>query len=122
MPYLTPRGGGNELVPASRKGHIGERATAGEAKTTNWSINNTSPGALHVPFLKAERGGARTARELWESGRVQECRRRGRMIWVRNNEGRAAEAAEASVRRTTAGKKARGWLPPPLMAEAGLRG
>ena len=57
------------------------------------------------------------ARERWGWGRVQED---GRVIGVRNNDGRAEDAAEIDVGRTFVRKKAQGWLPRPLMAGAGL--
>ena len=44
------------------------------------------------------------------------------MIGVRNNDGRAEDAAEIDVGRTFLRKKAQGWLPRPLMAGAGLGG
>ena len=64
-------------------------------------------------------GRFRTARERWGWGRVQED---GRVIGVRNNDGRAEDAAEIDVGRTFVRKKAQGWLPRPLMAGAGLGG
>jgi hypothetical protein len=46
----------------------------------------------------------------------------GRVIGVRNNDGRAEEATEIDVGRTSVRMKAQGWLPRPLMAGAGLGG
>ena len=86
-------------------------------KRTNRPINNTGPGALRVPFLK---GGVRARHASGGSGGG--CRRRGRVIGVRNNDGRAEEAAEIGIGRTFARKKAQGQLPRPLMAGAGLGG
>ena len=64
-------------------------------------------------------GRFRTARERWGWGRVQED---GRVIGVRNNDGRAEDAAEIDIGRIFVRKKAQGWLPRPLMAGAGLGG
>ena len=47
----------------------------------------------------------RTAREGWGGGRVQE---EGRVIGVRNSDGRAEEAAEIGVGITSVRKKAQG--------------
>ena len=46
----------------------------------------------------------------------------GRVIGVRNNDGRAEEAAEIGIGRTFVRKKTQRWLPRPLMAGAGLGG
>ena len=44
------------------------------------------------------------------------------MIGVRNNNGRAEEAAEIGIGRTFVRKRTQGLLPRPLMAGAGLGG
>ena len=84
------------MVPASRKGHTGATTTTAEAETSQPVNKQHEPWGTARAF--SERGGARTARERWGWGRVQE---EGRVIGVRNNDGRAEEAAGIGVGRTS---------------------